>query len=69
MVHAPDAGQAVPTPTAAAVRLPPRTPVTALPGIGPGAAEKLARLGVRTLLDLLLPLPSSKLARSVRRRP
>ena len=51
------AEQEAKTPAAAVVRLPPRSPVTALPGIGPGAAEKLARLGVRTLLDLLLHLP------------
>lgn len=31
--------------------------VTSLPGIGPGAAQKLARLGAHTLLDLLLHLP------------
>ena len=31
--------------------------VTALPGIGPGSAEKLARLGIHTLRDLLLHLP------------
>ena len=32
-------------------------PVTALPGIGPGSAAKLARLGVRTVGDLVLHLP------------
>ena len=51
------AEQEAQTPAAAVVRLPPRSPVTTLPGIGPGAAEKLARLGVHTLLDLLLHLP------------
>ena len=46
------------TPKRAKVALPPRSTVTALPGIGPGGAEKLARLGIRTLLDLILHLPS-----------
>ena len=46
------------TPTGAGAFLPPRSPVTALSGIGPGVAEKLERLGVRTLLDLILHLPS-----------
>lgn len=32
-------------------------PVTDLPGIGPGTAEKLERLGVATLGDLILHLP------------
>ena len=32
-------------------------PVTTLPGIGPSAAQKLARLGIETLADLLLHLP------------
>ena len=32
-------------------------PVTDLPGVGPGTAEKLARLGVATLGDLILHLP------------
>ena len=32
-------------------------PVTDLPGIGPGTAEKLARLGIITLGDLVLHLP------------
>ena len=45
------------TPTGAGAFLPPRSPVTALSGIGPGAAEKLARLDIRTLLDLILHLP------------
>ena len=57
MGAAQEAGQAAQTPEGGTVRLPPRSPVTVLPGIGPGAAEKLARLGVRTLLDLLLHLP------------
>lgn len=33
-------------------------PVTRLPGVGPHFAEKLARLGVRTILDLLYLLPA-----------
>jgi ATP-dependent DNA helicase RecG len=33
-------------------------PVTRLPGVGPHYAEKLARLGVRTILDLLYLLPT-----------
>ncbi|MEZ5553722.1 MAG: ATP-dependent DNA helicase RecG [Pseudomonadales bacterium] len=36
----------------------PQQPVTALRGVGPSLAEKLARLGVERLLDLLLHLPS-----------
>lgn len=32
-------------------------PVTDLPGVGPGTAEKLERLGIATLGDLLLHLP------------
>ncbi len=32
-------------------------PVTDLPGVGPGTAEKLARLGIETLADLVLHLP------------
>ena len=32
-------------------------PVSSLPGIGPGSAEKLARLGIESLGDLLLHLP------------
>ena len=31
--------------------------VASLPGIGPGSAEKLARLGIESLGDLLLHLP------------
>lgn len=34
-----------------------RAPATTLPGVGPGAAAKLARLGIETLGDLLLHLP------------
>lgn len=34
-----------------------RAPVASLPGIGPGSAEKLARLGIESLGDLLLHLP------------
>ena len=32
-------------------------PVTVLPGIGPGSAEKLARLNLATIGDLILHLP------------
>ncbi|MYA17071.1 MAG: ATP-dependent DNA helicase RecG, partial [Gammaproteobacteria bacterium] len=32
-------------------------PVTDLPGVGPGTAEKLERLGIATLGDLVLHLP------------
>ncbi len=35
-----------------------QAPVTRLPGIGPHYAEKLARLGVRTIQDLLYLLPT-----------
>ena len=35
-----------------------RSPVTRLPGVGPHYAEKLARLGVHTVLDLLFLLPT-----------
>jgi ATP-dependent DNA helicase RecG len=34
------------------------SPVTRLPGVGPHYAEKLARLGVHTVMDLLLLLPT-----------
>jgi len=35
-----------------------RSPVTRLPGVGPHYAEKLTRLGVNTVLDLLFLLPT-----------
>ena len=38
-------------------RLPLDAPVTALSGVGPGSAEKLLRLGIETLADLILHLP------------
>jgi len=41
----------------APARLPELRPVTALPGVGPALADKLARLGVFTVQDLLFLLP------------
>jgi RecG-like helicase len=35
----------------------PARPLTALPGIGPARAERLARLGLHTVRDLLLLVP------------
>ena len=40
-----------------APRVPLAASATTLPGIGPGSAAKLARLGIETLRDLLLHLP------------
>ena len=52
-----DNDRAVPERPKAGVALPAESTVTTLPGIGSGVAEKLRRLGIATVRDLLLHLP------------